>query len=53
MAHKKDPRRAADARRNALFVLPMAVFAVLLVALPIRYWFLKYLYMVVGSRKRT
>lgn len=26
---------------------------VLMVALPIRYWFLKYLYMVVNSRKRT
>ena len=37
MAHKKDPRRAADARRNALFVLPMAVTAVLLVALPLIY----------------
>ena len=30
MAHNKgkDPRRAADARRNALFVLPMAAVAV-------------------------
>ena len=37
MAHNKDPRRAADAKRNALFVLPMAVVAVLLVALPLVY----------------
>ena len=36
MAHKSS-LRAADKRRNALFVLPMAVFAVLLVALPLIY----------------
>jgi len=36
MAHKNG-LRAADRRRNLLFVLPMAVFAVLLVALPLIY----------------
>lgn len=36
MAHKSSLRKA-DARRNLLFVLPMAVFAVLLVALPLVY----------------
>ena len=34
---RKSSLRAADARRNALFVLPMTVFAVLLVALPLIY----------------
>ena len=34
---RKSSLRAADRRRNALFVLPMAVFAVLLVALPLMY----------------
>ena len=38
MAHNaKDPRRAAEARRNALFVAPMAAVAMLLVALPLLY----------------
>ena len=36
MAHKSSLRKA-DQRRNLLFVLPMAVFAVLLVALPLIY----------------
>ena len=36
MAHKSS-LRAADKRRNLLFVLPMAVFAVLLVAMPLIY----------------
>jgi len=34
---RKSSLRAADKRRNALFVLPMAAFAVLLVALPLIY----------------
>ena len=34
---RKSSLRAADQRRNVLFVLPMAVFAVLLVALPLIY----------------
>ena len=39
MAHKaqKSALRRADERRNALFVLPMAAFAVLFVALPLLY----------------
>ena len=39
MAHnaKESALRRADNRRNALFVLPMAVFAVLFVALPLLY----------------
>lgn len=36
MAHKR-PARAADTRRNVLFTLPMALLAVLLVALPLIY----------------
>ena len=34
---RKSSLRAADKRRNALFVLPMTLFAVLLVALPLIY----------------